>query len=782
RLKDLLDSRTAERKKLEGETPPNYEKLYAAMSEEAKLLTYFDKPKEAKELGERAAKLKEELDTKRLTAAVEAGVASGQIDQEALFFSKYEEGGGKKLEYYAAVRHEGGKAKLELKDTFYALKPPHQQRILKALLKSGQRMDVVKGMRQAKGPLKGFFQAQLDLVDGDKAAAKTKLEQFIQEAKGSKDPKVKPFLKEAERILAAFKAGEGKDEAQIMGEVRALLGPLVMSVNMGSDGSLDLSKISKEEIKSFDDFRNYLANQVSVDGVSFNAVWFASYEKVLNSPKHEVLLKHLYAQFNPDAKKDLPKISPEKLQELFIDFQKDFVDVSHSRFVGSHINTKAGRNRLRNILRDPLHYDVAFRANLLEEIVDTADHRGYLPRHLRSKFEDQISTYTFLTGKTDDPSTWGVSVTGEQIKNATQIGFKILAIADHKEGDRAIQVEAYERYPHEVQRLNSGELNRKVTPQRIKAMAQLVGDRGDKTDGISMMEARLGNFWLTLIDNKNWSPEFTAKFVSAEQRAAMVNKVEGFLAEAKNIKTEKEFLEWSLRIRRYLRGEGSGSKDDAASYAAAGAEYVLGEGAGKEISSVVSAGVGLTKGMVTDYPDDLLEGMSPIVDSGYTDLLQFTDEVWAADNMGLNVQVLDPELSLPDPAQKKLAAKLIRDLRGAQRSFWYQYKQRNLLSRGLSQGAEEVGFGDVEAIRRGNREINDIIRMVESAKTKADLEKVKARLTKATKAGGAISAAYAGCEMDGTQQMINFAEIIGEIVIISIATRGMGTEAAMARG
>lgn len=791
KLEGMLEASTAERKKLEEAVPPQLEKLYEALSQESKLLKFFDRTDEAKALADRAMKLKEEITVQRLTKAVESGVTSGRIDQEALFFSKYEEGGGKKLEYYAAVRYEGGKPHLELKETFYALKPSRQQNILKALLKAGQRMDVVKGMRQAKGPLKTFFRAQLDLVDGNRAEAKEKLGQFVQDAKGSKDPKVQPFLREAERLLANLKQAEGKDQAQLMGEMRHLLGPLVISLNRGSDGSLDLSKISKDEVKSFEDFRNYLTTQVSVDSVSFNASWagateewirervgasvdpvlFANYEKVMGNPRHEALLRQLYAEFNPEAAKDLPKVSSEKLQEMLIDFQKDLVGVSYKNFVSNQIGTKQGRDRLRAILRDPLHYDVAFRADLLEELIDVADSKGFVPQHLRAQFERQISTFGY-----------DYEVTQEEIAKATQVGLKILTIADHKEGAHSLHVEKYERYPNEVKRLQSDKLKREVTPQRIKAMAELVRDRGDQTDNLSLMEAHLGNFWLTLIDEKNWSPEFNKQFVSDDKRAEMVNRVEAFMAEAKDIKTDQQFLEWSMRIRRYLRGSGSGEEGDLVTHVGNVYGFFYGEDAGKEYQSVAESVVSTTLGVVSDTPASMLSGMVPMVGSSFTDLLRFSDEMWAADNMGQQVQAFDPQVALTDPAQKKMAVKLIQDLREVQRSWSYQYKQRNLLSRGVSQIGRVGDYSDVTDIQRGSREVEDIIGLLERAQTQGDLEKVKARLTKATAAGGAIFQAFAGSEMEGSEQMINFVEIIGEIVLITALTRGGGTEAAFARG
>jgi len=229
----------------------------------------------------------------------------------------------------------------------------------------------------------------------------------------------------------------------------------------------------------------------------------------------------------------------------------------------------------------------------------------------------------------------------------------------------------------------------------------------------------------------------------------MANKLNELMKEGDSIGTNEEFLAWNKKIHSFLDGNGYPT-------GLAPVNWVKGELGG-------------------DTVDGFFQGLKPSVNKAYTDLRRYSDEFDSSNSMGMKIDIRDPEVAVQDPKKKEDAIKLINDLRGVQRGFWYQYKQRGMLSRAVASGF------DIDNMSAANKEIDGIIADIEKAKTPEQFEAVQARITKACKGDGAIHKGFKAAEMDGTQQIINLVQTIGEIVVITVATEGLGTEFAAAR-
>ncbi|HKX12141.1 MAG TPA: hypothetical protein VJP40_03235, partial [bacterium] len=766
KLKARIDGGADKRAELQKGNPPDQAKILESFTEEAKLLSFFGRDEEATKIGAEAAQLKTKLDNDRLSKEVETLAHAGVLDQKGLDAVSDKENKDKpvalKFGDYVKFETKGGKTAVSFTPAYDALDNESKNRVLGALISAGQRTQISQNVDKAKGPEKLFFEGQLAIFDDNRELAKTKLEQFAKDAKDTKDPKLAKMLLQADSALKIL-SNDGKQKPEdVLLDMRTMLAPLAMTLKGGKDGGIDLSMISKDEVKTFDQFRSYLADQVSVDGKAFNAVLFASYEKVLKDPKHEALLKQLYAQFNEGAKGDAPAMSVAEMQTALRSFQHDIIDVSASRFVSSHLGNNTGRAQLRSLLEDPT-LDKSIKAKLCEEIVEVGTHQGYTPPHVASLFESKVNGYGFWFD--DDKLNLGVAY-------AT----KVLNVGDHKDVARNAQVDKYIRYPHEVRTLKCDELV--ISTASVQEMAKLVQSLDGQSDGVSMMKAKLGTMWLTMVDNDNWKfDKSTDRFksrVTEQQRAEIAMGLKRLIGEASDIKTDADFVAWNGRVRRLLRGQGDGTTDDLAAttgkYLGKGAEDLVGE-AGEKLNWVVSK-----------TPEDAFAGMEPSVSSGYNDLLRFVDEVHSSELNGTSVEVMTPDVAVENPEQRDKAQKLIQDLRGMKRGFWYNYQQRNMLSRGISEKANWVGAGDIASIKEANAEIDSIIADVQKAKTPEEFDKVKARLTAATKSGGKIHEGFKESEMDGTEQMVNLVQTVIEIVAITAVTQGLGTEFAAARG
>ncbi|HEX5035108.1 MAG TPA: hypothetical protein VFW62_11570, partial [bacterium] len=396
-LKARIDGGAAHRAELRGKTPPDNEAIYESLNEEAKLLSFFDRGEEATKIGAEAKELKATIDNQNLGKEVEFLNQTGLLDAKSLdaVSEKENKGQANPLKFGDYVKFEkgpDGKSKASFTPAYESLDTESKNRVMKALVNAGQRAQISQNVDKAQGPAKLFYEGQLAIFDDNRELAKTKLEAFAKEAKDSKDPKLAMMLKQADGAIAIL-GQDGKQKPEdVLKDLRTMLAPLAMTLKPGQDGGIDLSAISKDEVKTFEDFKKYLADQVSVDGVSFNAVLFASYEKVMTDPKHEALLKQLYKQFNSSA--DAPQMSVGEMQSALRSFQKDIIDVSAGRFVGNHLGNVKGRDQLRILLQDPT-LDKSIKAKLCEEVIEMGEGKGYTPAHISALFQSKVNGHGF---------------------------------------------------------------------------------------------------------------------------------------------------------------------------------------------------------------------------------------------------------------------------------------------------------------------------------------------------------------------------------------------------
>jgi ppGpp synthetase/RelA/SpoT-type nucleotidyltranferase len=684
--------------------------------------------------------------------------AKGMEDEAAK--SKPEGGEPLKMSSYLSVEKVGDKTQIKFSPDFEKLDAATQKKVLEIAFQSGQRSHLTQAMEKAKGPAKLYYEGQIALLDGDRISAKTKFTQFLEQAKGSEDKAVKALVAQAEGFVESLEQKDVKTPDDVLNDTRKLLGPLVTPLHQGPDGALVLTPEGMKEIATFEDFRKFLATQVSVDGIAFNAVLFANYEKVINDPKHEALLRHLYAQFKPDAKGEAPAMDLAKLQQAFANFQKDVAKVSVSRFVSRHLNSAEGRKKLRALLKDPC-LDTSFKLDVIEEIIDVGASEGMTPPHIRALFDKHIGRERTAREILEFASPLhhlasGVSEANAKFEEskiglATRYGLKVLAEGDRVEFERGLQIDKYENYPHEVQRQNADDYSASV--YQIKDRVKLIRSLEKKSDGISQMRTKLAHCWLLVIDNDNWGitrhKDLHQDFVSPAQRAFMARKLDELMREGEEVATNEQFTAWNKKIHDFLNGHGYPDGVEAVN-------WVRGELGGATV-------------------DGFFQGLKPSVAKAYSDLRRYSDEFDAAEDMGMATDVTEPRLQVLDGKRVESSVKLIQDLRGIQRSFWYQYKQRNFLSRAAF---SEL---DKDLIRKANTEIDGIIQAVQDAKTDEDFAAIQQRITRACKEDGAIHKGYAAAEMDGTQHIYNLIQTIAEIVVIEVATGGTASAAAFGR-
>ncbi|KAB2838582.1 hypothetical protein F9K50_09030, partial [bacterium] len=168
-------------------------------------------------------------------------------------------------------------------------------------------------------------------------------------------------------------------------ELKRLLGPLVSPLLRDSQGRFDPSKIRTE---NFEEFKQSLRDQVSVDGIAFNQHFFASYHQVLGKAEHEPLLRLLWEERNSKGRpSDFPSGALQRLTA-------DLVAVSAERFVSSHLNHREGRRRLRGILGDSAHYSRELRIDVTKAIASVGDRQGIGGLYSHQS-EKQISSWNY---------------------------------------------------------------------------------------------------------------------------------------------------------------------------------------------------------------------------------------------------------------------------------------------------------------------------------------------------------------------------------------------------
>lgn len=538
----------------------------------------------------------------------------------------------------------------------------------------------------------------------------------------------KGLLEQLQNDLADIQSNPGFARNATLHQIGALLGPLVNPLLRNSEGQLDLSKIPA---KSFDEFKEFLLTQVSVDGIAFNSFALDSYQKVLAKREFSPVLRFLYQPSNSSIDEAL-------LQK----FTAEIVQVSAERFVQNHLNQRDGRRMLRGILGDPSHYTKEIRSDVVKAIASVGEAQNVAGHARYHSLTNNISTWNYFN----------VSVTDEELDNATRIADGILDGAEYME-EKAEQAQRLQQEePEQVWVLEEEHAGRKISAEDIQSIQKLIEEKQKKNDPRSQAQVKLAKFWLMTVDNRLWGSGGTMEL--GVHRGYLLIRTEVLLEQCRNMASEAEFLSLNGELQDLLHGELNSEGSPTWNWV-----------------KDKTVGHGLA---------DVFERMPDPLKAPYEDLRQFSDEVEYAHAMGQRFRFDGIQVPTGDAQVDEAAAQFIFGLQQTQRSLWYGYKQHKLLSRSGSQIADLVNLGDVSEIREANQVIDGMIERLRRIKNKTELENEIKFLNTQLKADGILHQASVAAEMDAFEQIIGLGQTIAVIAAITFVTQGAGTEAAVA--
>ncbi|MDL1871613.1 VWA domain-containing protein [Deltaproteobacteria bacterium PRO3] len=527
-------------------------------------------------------------------------------------------------------------------------------------------------------------------------------------------------------------------------ELRRLLGPLVSPLLRDARGSFDPGKV---HANNFEEFRDWLLDQVSVDGIAFNQSLLASYHQVLGKAEHEPLLRRLWAEGRGEKTEDPP---PAALRRL----TADLIAVSAERFVSSHLNDREGRRRLRGILGDPAQYSREIRADLSKAIAAVGERQGIGGLYAHQS-EKQISSWNYFN--------WGVS--DAELREAGRLAEEILTVADEQEARIQGAGTQYHDHPERVRALVSKE--RTIKPEEIRGIARIEAAHREKADPLSQLRTRLARFWLLAADSDNWRVDNA--YSGPTHRLYLMAETERLLSLTENVRDEAGLRWLNGRVQEFLAAP-------------------LPAKPGSDFGPLAEAWRWLEHKTVGRGLEELFEAVPEGHKSPYLQLKELSHTWKHSVAMG---ETLLPEVKIPPPLEgeevqgdsaelRRAVSHLSSELHKTKHQFWYQYKQHKALSRGASNVASWFGAGDIEDIREANRWIDDCLRRLAGVRAKEDLEEELKGLYRELKKDGRLFAAMEAAEMEGTEQLIGLIQTVAEIAAISLVTQGMGTAGAIA--
>ncbi len=575
--------------------------------------------------------------------------------------------------------------------------------------------------------------------------------------------------------------------------LEALISPLLHEL-LKQKGSVNYESL--KGLKTFEEFVNFISTQVSVDGVSANAVIFDSYQKLVTQPKYYPLLNLLYQKLNAKCEKDSIAVESSSLEKLWFEFNKDWIEVSCKKFVEHHLSSTEGRERLRSILNDSKHYSAELRANLLEELVPMADAQGYVASHTRAIFEKQLSTYlpldhvgdalqmlpSFLKSGISD-STMSYGLDDHVLKVATSIGQEILDLADRMDQKKSRMDESYLHHAREIVTLRSSKLRIEISPARVEQVAKLMDSSASNKGVVSQLQSRLCKLWLVVADERRWQMNQHRRGeerVKPEQRAALINALEGMIDEAGGIQSEKEYLALISKLGRLINGQApeigagvNGNKADSLDDFIEGCEWI--------------------KSFVTgDKLEKLFGSVHPATAESLKDLKKIVDETEACHSMGHPIVIQPPRLRTQNTKLQEKIGNMIEGLHSAQRGLWYAYKQQGWLRRAMDRGFggafDVLGFderGIAEHMWRRNTaavaEINDRIQSLCEATSREEIETEIYKIQESLKEKGSLHLALSGVDASLFSEISGLLQTVASLILAELVTGGLAEGLVLAR-
>ncbi len=624
--------------------------------------------------------------------------------------------------------------------------------------------------------------AQLNLALGKKSDHFEEKAKSLQKILIEKISKKGPdqFDKNNEGVSTQPSPSLTRAHEKISAHLKDLLGPLVHSV-FQKEGYLDLKRIN---VQSFEEFKQFLIAQVSIDGMALNQHLLASYHQVLAQKEFLPLLKILYAEIHPEADpSEIPDAT--SCEELLHRFQKSIATVSYTRFVERSLSSPEGRSRLNAILHDPMHYPPAFRAIILKEMMCLADDQKIIPSHLRRLFEKKLSSFGVssvadlkraVPKPLEEGFDQGIKLLGmdedtgidsESLQQATHYGERLLKYAAQKEAQQKRIELQYRYHPQEISVLRSEEMYADLSPQRLSRRAKEYLDLKDQRDLKSEVKSKLLHLWLVTVDNANWTADTNGTYTSAKTRALVLNQLDRFLSEADHLASEIDLKSLCKRIGYFLKGEDPEQRSGLEkSY-----EWTL---------SFLYRGDKIEK-MYADLP--------AAQKSAFRDLEKISNEIDACEDMHQALSLENPQVNLTNEKLKPEVQRLIYALRTTQRELWYSYKKQSFLYRAAGYSApgqialyltgEQADIRQV--IRLANGRMDALIESLSQAKDTSQIQTQLQILASEMKDGGDLHAALSGLDASVGKDLFSLGETIGEMIALEVLTGGLAEGAAVAR-
>jgi phosphatidylserine/phosphatidylglycerophosphate/cardiolipin synthase-like enzyme len=589
------------------------------------------------------------------------------------------------------------------------------------------------------------------------------------------EPKSPESLKQ---VLRAARQGEADRRSLVIQEFKGLLGPLVNPLLRTPEGELDLTKI---KVGNFEDFKRFLKAQVSMDGIAFNGFFLDSYHKVLAKKEFEGLLYLIYREIHPQdgeekvpgqdpkdpfpfmaagwlpvtalagfksrpgpefTQSPIPEPSPEAAWDSLKRFTAALIEISPEKFVGNFLGFKAGRERLARILQEPA-YLKNLQVDLMKAIGAMGNQLEISPLH-SYQLDIYLNSWDVFNGFTDE----------EKIKKARYHALELLKDGNDYQEFSEAQQQKYLESPEKIRIFKSDLLQRPLSPQDVKKMAQRAQEEGAALDSLSQLKSKIAAMWLLAVDEEHWI--YPENYGATENnRVYLIQQLAGLLHQADGVADLGGFEEFNERLQDFLHGASNASGSVALN-------WILHK----------TVGHGL---------EDIFVHMPSAYKAPYLDLLQYSDEIVSAKAMNEPVVLKMGSLNAQDPQLKKGIEHLIDGLEHTKRSLWYQYKQHKAVSRAASNIASLWSGGDMADIRAANGQIDQMIERLKGASTKMEVEAELDQLTQALKEDGILHRAFVAAEMDGYEQLIGITQTVAIILGTTLISGGSGTAVAVGR-
>lgn len=521
------------------------------------------------------------------------------------------------------------------------------------------------------------------------------------------------LLRMADYRLAVSEGTEaGEEFAHLRQDFGRLLAPLVHDLLRSPEGGIDLSKIPA---KDFSEFKSFIAAQAGLnDGVSFSfRQWSTTpYRKLLSDERFAPLFKLLYQQVNSQESVGL---SVSEAEGLLQELQAELIAVDAEKFARDFMSSPEGRDRLSALLKDSKTLSIDLRSDLIKGIAHTAQSQGLL-----SDMESfQVSQVSAL-------GLWDYfNLFTQDLDAAAKGALSLLGSAEYEEKSLA------ENSSELSARLTLEGKSQEIDPGKIQRMKALAEEKEPEPDPVSQAEAALAQAWLMAADMKRWDGALLGSDTD-ELRSTLLSRCEALLQEARQVKTERDFESFNEEIQRLF----------------------------EETISLPSHEI---------IPIEVFQKMTAKARVPLDHLKRLSD-LWKH-SMDMGEAIVLGEIEVKSRSQD--VQKMIRGLEQAKHELWYGYKQHKTLSRAGSRIANLLDSGDIQDIRRANREINQMIYRLSQAESEADLQEVVDQLFDSLKEKGVLHQALSAAEMDLSEQGIGLAQTMAVIYALGMATRGL---------